>query len=92
MGDPLDEAQGVATDRPRQVSMIGRTYLLTTEADPRDVLGLGVRRRLDKPRRVRVLAHGKPFDRGPRRNVLLEDVETGERLVRPFRGLRKVEA
>jgi hypothetical protein len=25
--------------------------------------------------------HGKPFDRGPRRN---------ERIVRPFRGLRKV--
>lgn len=72
------------------MSMIGRIYLLTTEADPCDRLGLGVRRRLDTPRRVRVLAHGKPMDRGPRRNVLLEDVETGERIVRPFRGLRKV--
>ena len=45
-----------------------------------------------------VLARGEPFDRGPRRNVLLERVEvgegeayvlTGERVVRPFRGLRR---
>lgn len=58
----------------------------------------------------RVVARGKPFDRGPRRNVLLERVEpclahddapiawccqgtgwraVGERVVRPFRGLRR---
>lgn len=46
----------------------------------------------------RVLARGEPFDRGPRRNVLLERVvegfgewvphPDGERVVRPFRGLR----
>lgn len=71
------------------MSMIGRTYWLTTEADPRDVLGLGKRRRLDCARLVRVLCHGKPMDRGPRRNVLVEDVVTGELIVRPFRGLRR---
>lgn len=37
----------------------------------------------------KLLARGEPFDRGPRRNVLLEDVESGERTVRPFRGLRR---
>jgi hypothetical protein len=64
-----------------------------------------------------LLVRGEPFDRGPRRNVLLERVEpgfrltvpgpridtarlhvapdrsawtlTGERVVRPFRGLRR---
>ena len=29
--------------------------------------------------------------RGAPRNVLIEDVETGERIVRPFRGLRRAE-
>lgn len=37
----------------------------------------------------RVICRGEPFDRGPRRNVLLEDVESGVRVVRPFRGLRR---
>lgn len=52
----------------------------------------------------RVLVRGEPFDRGPRRNVLLERFDhvawdfptgrpivhpTGERVVRPFRGLRR---
>lgn len=54
----------------------------------------------------RVVARGEPFDRGPRRNVLLERLRrvehyrrgvldrlefqpTGERMVRPFRGLRR---
>jgi hypothetical protein len=36
-----------------------------------------------------LVARGEPFDRGPRRNVLLRDVETGELVVRPFRGLRR---
>ena len=40
--------------------------------------------------RWRVLARGVPFDRGPRRNVLLEDTGTGELVVRPFRGLRRL--
>lgn len=37
----------------------------------------------------RVLARGEPFDRGPRRNVLVEQVDSLERCVRPFRGLRR---
>lgn len=37
----------------------------------------------------RVICRGEPFDRGPRRNVLIENVVTGERVVRPFRGLRR---
>jgi hypothetical protein len=57
----------------------------------------------------RVICRGEPFDRGPRRNVLLERVvrartvtwhpqgncyrwhwlATGERVCRPFRGLRR---
>ena len=68
--------------------MIGKCYLLTTEADPRDVLGLGKRRRLAEPRLVVVLARGSFKGGGPARNVLVEDVFTGERFVRPFRGLR----
>lgn len=70
--------------------MIGKTYLLTTEADPRDALGLGKRRPLHPPMRVRVIARAHPFDSrrgGPARNVLIED-ELGFRTVRPFRGLR----
>ena len=30
-----------------------------------------------------VLVRGEPFDRGPRRNVLIQNVRTGERVVRP---------
>jgi hypothetical protein len=41
-------------------------------------------------RKAKVIARGEPFDRDPRRNVLIEDGETGERVVRPFRGLRRV--
>ena len=39
------------------------------------------------PSHARCVGYGQ----GPR-NVLLEDVETGERVVRPFRGLRKAAA
>lgn len=38
----------------------------------------------------RVIARGEPFDRGPRRNVLIEDICSKKRVVRPFRGLRRV--
>ena len=41
----------------------------------------------DLPLRDGVFTHRRLGD-GPR-NVLIEDVETGERVVRPFRGLRK---
>ena len=36
-----------------------------------------------------VICRGEPFDRGPRRNVLLERESDGHRVVRPFRGLRR---
>lgn len=36
-----------------------------------------------------VIARGAPFDRGPRRNVLIEREADGRRVVRPFRGLRR---
>lgn len=75
--------------------MVGRCYLVTTESDPRDRLGLArgpARRRSDPPRVVRVLVHGRPMDAGPRRNVLVEDLETGARTVRPFRGMLKLTA
>lgn len=78
--------------RAPAVYMIGREYLLTTRADPRDVLGLGRRVPLAQPRRVRVLARASFRGGGPARSVLVEDVETGERLVRPFRGLRRPRA
>ena len=39
--------------------------------------------------RWRCIARGEPFDRGPRRNVLLERLSDGHRIVRPFRGLRR---
>lgn len=39
--------------------------------------------------RWRCIARGEPFDRGPRRNVLLERLSDGYRIVRPFRGLRR---
>lgn len=42
----------------------------------------------------RCVQRGAPFDRGPRKNVLLElvgpDGPVGMRIVRPFRGLRRV--
>lgn len=75
--------------------MVGRYYLVTTEADPRDRLGFArapLRLPIDPPRVVRVVTHGRPFDAGPRRNVLVEDAETGARTVRPFRGMPKLTA
>lgn len=76
-------------------SMVGRCYLVTTEADPSDLLGFArapLRRRLDPPRVVRVVTRAAPFDRGPRKNVLVEDLESGARMVRPFRGMPKLTA
>lgn len=58
------------------MSMIGRTYRLGGSM-------------------VRVLARWRspdPGERGGPRNVLLEDIATGHRFVRPFRGLRKIES
>jgi hypothetical protein len=75
--------------------MVGRCYLVTSESDPRDRLGFArapLRRNVDPPRVVRVLARAAPFDRGPRKNVLVEDLETGARMVRPFRGMPKLTA
>lgn len=68
--------------------MLGRTYLLLSEADPRDLAGVGRRRGLARPRVIRVVARAS-FRGGPARSVLVEDLETGARLVRPFRGLRR---
>ena len=52
---------------------------------------IGRRYRIGKrPEVYELRAHGVPFDRGPRRNVLLVNVETGEWTIRPFRGLRRV--
>jgi hypothetical protein len=124
-----------------------RRYIQTTDAHPKDVLGVGKRTSLGLPRHVRVLAHAPmtPWPRpgtlittacdrchaidvrttglvvvdradyvlgddgrcgachlppspyrgyleeigtGPR-NALVEDLETGERYVRPFRGLQR---
>ncbi len=66
--------------------IVGRRYLQTARPHPDRMQSASVT--LDRPRVVEVLAQGQPFDRGPRRNVLVEDVVTGERYVRPFRGLR----
>lgn len=40
-----------------------------------------------KKRRLRVLIRA-PSKKGVKRNCLVEDVDTGEQFVRPFRGLR----
>lgn len=71
------------------MGMVGRVYFLDSEADPRDRLGLGKRRKAERSY-WRVLCHGRPMDRGPRRNVLVENVESGELMVRPFRGFRRL--
>lgn len=72
------------------MSLVGRTYLLTTRADPRCPHGVPARVTLEQPRRVRVLARADGWARGgPARNVLLLDEQTGELVVRPFRGLRR---
>jgi len=42
-----------------------------------------------RPEVYECLARGEPFDRGPRRNVLLREVSSGELVVRPFRGCRR---
>lgn len=66
--------------------MIGKCYLLTSEV--RDTPRGWRRVRLEEPRLVLVLVRGSFRGGGPARNVLVEDVFTGERFVRPFRGLR----
>lgn len=38
----------------------------------------------------RVVCRAAGWTSGPSRSVLIEDTSTGERVVRPFRGLRRV--
>jgi hypothetical protein len=55
--------------------VIGSVYYLESDVDPRNVLGLVGAPRVPTARTWwRVLCRGKPFDRGPRRNVLVERV------------------
>lgn len=69
--------------------MIGRVYVQTAHGG----------QPLRPHRNVRVLLRAAPFDRGPRKNVLVEPVwscgpltgyPAGTPYVRPFRGLRSV--
>lgn len=83
--EPADERFPEA--RPEMAPDVpGQLRLADGRPPPKDMVG---RVYLWRRERWRVLARGEPFDRGPRRNVLLERESDGHRVVRPFRGLRR---
>lgn len=87
MNDPARQSSAVERIRAARAVAAGTQQPFTDDArEARPVIG---REYVWHGRRWRVICRGNPFDRGPRRNVLLEDVITGARVVRPCRGLRR---